>query len=379
MKIRIKIVSIVIAITLIYSCSNNNKQFVLEDNSHENSNMITLTEKQARNANIETCAITTSQMSYVEKVNGSLEVPPQNLISISCPTGGYLTQTKLLPGMKVSKGEAIATITDQQFIQLQQDYLSAKSKIHFSELEYKRQKSLADNEATSDKALQFTNAELQQSRIMLATLSEKLKLININPANVSNANIRQSISLFSPITGFVNKVNVNIGKYVSPSEVLFEIINPSDIHLNLKIFEKVAQHIKIGQRVIAYSNTNLSKKYECEVILISKEVDASGLVEVHCHFKNYDPSLIVGMYMNAELETENSLQNALPIDCITSFEGKNYVFVSTSKNSYQMVEVEIGNEVSSLVEIKNADLLTNKRIVSKGAYTLLMALKNIAE
>lgn len=376
---KIKIVSIVIAITLIYSCSNKNKQSLLEENSPEDSNFITLTEKQAKNANIETCEITSSQMSYVEKVNGSLEVPPQNLISISCPTGGYLTQTKLLPGMKVSKGEAIATITDQQFIQLQQDYLSAKSKIHFSELEYKRQKSLAENEATSDKALQLTNADLQQSRIMLATLSEKLKLININPANVSNTNIRQSISLFSPITGFVNKVNVNIGKYVSPSEVLFEIINPSDIHLNLKIFEKVAQHIKIGQRVIAYSNTNLSKKYECEVILISKEVDANGLVEVHCHFKNYDPSLIVGMYMNAELETENSLQNALPIDCITSFEGKNYVFVSTSKNSYQMHEVEIGNEVSSLVEIKNAHMLNDKRIVSKGAYTLLMALKNIAE
>jgi cobalt-zinc-cadmium efflux system membrane fusion protein len=35
------------------------------------------------------------------------------------------------------------------------------------------------------------------------------------------------------------KVNVNIGKYVTPSDILFEIVNPSDIHLALTVFEKI--------------------------------------------------------------------------------------------------------------------------------------------
>jgi multidrug resistance efflux pump len=41
-----------------------------------------------------------------------------------------------------------------------------------------------------------------------------------------------------PIDGYVTKVNVNIGKYISPTEIMFELVNPTDIHLALKIFEK---------------------------------------------------------------------------------------------------------------------------------------------
>jgi hypothetical protein len=42
----------------------------------------------------------------------------------------------------------------------------------------------------------------------------------------------------------VSKVNVNIGKYVNPSDVLFELINPDDIHLNLKVYEKILETSK---------------------------------------------------------------------------------------------------------------------------------------
>jgi cobalt-zinc-cadmium efflux system membrane fusion protein len=65
-------------------------------------------------------------------VNGKIDVPPQNMVSISVPLGGYLKSTKLLEGMHISKGEVIAIMEDQQYIQLQQDYLTAKA--HFSSL-----------------------------------------------------------------------------------------------------------------------------------------------------------------------------------------------------------------------------------------------------
>ncbi len=376
---KLKIIFLFILVSVLISCSNNPKQADTVTANSTEDNVVALTANQAKNVIIETCTISTAQIPLIQKVNGSIDVPPQNLVSVSCPSGGYLTQTKLLPGMIVKKGEVIATITDQQFIQLQQDYLATKSKIHFAEIEFDRQKVLAANEATSDKALQFTNAELQQNRIILSSLAEKLKLISINPLNVSTSNIKKSIALYAPISGFVNKVNVNIGKYVSPSDVLFEIINPTDIHLNLKVFDNVAQDLKIRQKVNAYSNNDLSNKHDCEIILINKEVDANGVVEVHCHFENYDPKLIVGMYMNAEIETQSNLQNTLPMDCVVSFEGKTYVFALVKKDTYEMLEVQTGVEDGNFIEIKNASLLQNKSLVKKGAYTLLMTLKNIAE
>jgi cobalt-zinc-cadmium efflux system membrane fusion protein len=66
--------------------------------------------------------ISSQTISSVLKVNGIIDVPPQNMVSISVPLGGFLKSTKLLPGMHIAKGEIIASMEDQQYIQLQQEY-----------------------------------------------------------------------------------------------------------------------------------------------------------------------------------------------------------------------------------------------------------------
>jgi cobalt-zinc-cadmium efflux system membrane fusion protein len=137
------------------------------------------------------------------------------MVSISVPLGGYLKSTKLLPGMKVKKGEVIANIEDQQYIQLQQDYLTAKSKLSYIEKEYQRQKELNQSKASSDKVFQETETTYQGQKILVKSLSEKLRLISINPDKLDENNLSRSINLYAPIDGFVSTVNVNIGKYVT--------------------------------------------------------------------------------------------------------------------------------------------------------------------
>jgi cobalt-zinc-cadmium efflux system membrane fusion protein len=63
------------------------------------------------------------------------------------------------------KGQVIAVIENPQFIQLQQDYLMAKSKARFAELDYNRQKTLNQSQASSDKAMQLAQSEMNSQRI----------------------------------------------------------------------------------------------------------------------------------------------------------------------------------------------------------------------
>ena len=80
-----------------------------------------------------------------------MDVPPQNIVSVSFPLGGYLKTTRLLPGMHVSKGEVIAMMEDQSLVQLQQDYLMAVARLQWLEKEYERQKLLNENKVNADK------------------------------------------------------------------------------------------------------------------------------------------------------------------------------------------------------------------------------------
>lgn len=337
---------------------------------------VSLTSAQFQNAGIILGKPESKEISDILKLNGKIEVPPQNLVSISIPMGGYLKSTDLLPGMMVKKGQVIATLEDQQYVKLQQDYLLAKVKLKTVEAEYFRQKELNASKAASDKVFQQADAEFKNARINLKALDQNLQIIGINPDRLDESKISKRISINSPIDGYVAKVNANIGKYLTPSEVLFELVNVSDIHLNLSVYEKDLPKLKIGQKLVAFNNNEPDKKYPCEILLIGHSLSLEKNTEVHCHFKNYVRSLVPGMYMNAEIELKNINAVTVPEEALVRFGNFEYVFVELKKNHFEMIEVKTGAKENGFVEIINSKKLTNQSVVIKGAYSLLMKLKN---
>jgi cobalt-zinc-cadmium efflux system membrane fusion protein len=371
------ILSIVVCLSLL-SCGDT-KQTETETASNETT--VALTDAQVKNAGISVATIEKQAIARLLKVNGVIDVPPQNMVSISAPLGGYLKYTKLLPGMHINKGESIAVMEDPQYISLQQEYLTAKAKLSYLQNEYSRQETLNKSAAASDKVFQEATMNYSSQKVLVKSLSEKLLLIGISPDNLNENTISRSIAIHSPIDGYVSKVNVNIGKYASPTDVLFELVNPQDIHLALAIFEKDIDNLQIGQKLLAYTNTQPDKKYPCEIILIGKDISETRSVEVHCHFDAYDKSLIPGMYMNAEIEVSSQNDFVIADESIVTYEGKHYVFYEKSKNNFEMVEVEIGNSENGKTQItfKNNFNPEEKKFVIKGAYSILMKSKNTEE
>ncbi len=375
-----KYIIIAIAFSILTSCGNKKTETTAtEEVSSETT--VELTDAQLKNSEIAIGKIELRNISSLLKVNGKIEVPPQNMVSVSVPMGGYLRSTKLLAGMHISKGEVIATMEDQQYIQLQQDYLTAKAHFTSIEAEYNRQKELNQSKASSDKVFQAAQTEYLSQKILIKSLSEKLKLIGINPDNLNENTISKSINITSPIDGFVSQVKMNIGKYATPTDVLFELVNPSDIHLTLTIFEKDISKLLIGQKLIAYNNSNPEITHNCEIILLGKDLTQDHSVDVHCHFEKYDATLIPGMFMNAEIELHSKNASSIPTDAIVTFENKQFLFIQKSNNNYEMIEIKIGNSENGFTEIisENVKSISGNAIVLKGSYSLLMKLKNIDE
>lgn len=366
---------------LFFSCSSDKKDSEDVVETEAVADTVILTNDQFKNAALIVGPMQRGEISSLMKVNGKIDVPPQNMVSISVPLGGYLKTSKLLPGMHVNKGEIVAVMEDQQYIQLQQDFLMAKVKQVLFEKEFARQKELNASQATSDKMLQQAESDYKIQKILVSSLAQKLQLTGINPTTLTENNISKSVNIYSPIDGYVTKVNVNIGKYISPTEIMFELVNPTDIHLALKIFEKDIEKLFIGQSLIAYTNNNSNKKYDCEVLLIGKDINSEGFTDVHCHFETYDKILIPGTYMNAEIKVKNRQASVLPADAVVRFEGRHYIFKAVGKQQYVMTEIRVGETENGLTEIivPEKELNAGANYVTKGAYTLLMMLKNEAE
>ncbi|MFA6086326.1 efflux RND transporter periplasmic adaptor subunit [Mucilaginibacter sp.] len=373
---------ILIAVTF-FSCGNQpdkTETQTAETPAKPNSTTVTLTDAQLKTAGIDTGHAANRPVATTLKVTGAIDVPPQNMVSISFPMGGYLKSSQLLPGMHVSRGETIALMEDQQFIQLQQDYLTAKTKLNYAQKDFERQRDLNQSKANSDKVFQQAQSDYESQKILVRALAEKLRLIGLNPAKVTDGNITRSAAVRSPIDGYVSKVNVNIGKYVNPSDVLFEIVDPRDIHLALDVFEKDVPLLHSGQKVIAYTNSSPDKKYICEIVLIGKDLTDQRKTEVHCHFEQYDKNLLPGTFMNAEIEVTANNALTLPEEAIVNYENKSYAFKVKGKNSFEMMEVKTGITKAGFVELTATGAeLRSQTFVTKGAYSLLMKMKNTGE
>jgi cobalt-zinc-cadmium efflux system membrane fusion protein len=365
---------------LLAACSSKSKTQASEAKAPE-SKLVQLTEAQFKNAALEIAKAVQRPMSSSIQLNGSIDVPPQNLVTISAPMGGYLKSTKLLPGMPIRKGEVIAIMEDQAYIELQEQYLSTQAELSSLEAEYNRQKTLFQGNAGSSKNLEMAEANFKTAKIRGRAFSEKLKLIGIQTERLTESNMSRSISIVAPISGFVSKVLVNTGKYVAPTDILFELVDPSDIHLNLKLFEKDLDKVFIGQEITCYSAANPEKKYKAEVLLIGQDIGADRTVEVHCHFKAYDKALVPGMFMTAVAEAKPIQAWTLPDDAIIQSGNTSYCFIAKGARVFELCEIKKGlsHEGYTTLETVSTNNIENQEFVIKNAYTLWMQLNKETE
>ena len=364
---------------LITACGSSNQE---NNESIESlsTNEITLNQDQVKVLDLKIGNTQSILMSSTLDIQGKIDLPPQNIISVNFPLGGYLRSTKLITGMHVQKGEVIAIMEDQAIVQLQQDYLSAKAKSALASLDFERQRNLVDANAGTSKNFQQAEAEFKMQQVMVKGLAEKLKLIGMDPASLNETNITGQVQLRSTINGYVSKVNVNTGKYVQPTETMFELIDPDDIHVALTIFEKDLNNIHKGDEVKIHFLNDPSKNYVAEVILVNKGLDENRTALAHCHFKSKPKDLLPGMFVEGQVDVSNKKVIALPDEAIVRSGENQYVFIRKGVNKFEMKSVVAGISRDGNTEIVSGlENVPDSSIVLNNAFKLLGILKNSAE
>ena len=384
-----KLTYIFLSILGLTSCSKTAERTESPDTTHaEVENVVEMTPAQIRTAGVVLGNVTPRQISGTIRVSGKLDVPPQQLISVSAPLGGFLKSTPLLQGSRVKKGQRIATIENLDFIQIQQDYLEAKSQFDLARADFDRQQQLAKENVNSQKTLQQSQSNYKTWQAKYMALREKLKVLNLDPVAVENGTMRSSIDLYSPINGYVTDVNINIGKFANPTDVLFEIVDTEHLHAELVVFERDVPRLKIGQKV-RFTLANESEERLATVYLIGREIGADRTVQIHCHIDKEDTELLPGMYLSAVVETDGATSPALPDEAVIDYQGRKYIFVESPQPDttpgeegiryFQMSEISSGNSELGFVAVSVPDSLEKAGIVVKGAYSLLSKLKNSEE
>ncbi len=388
-KYKIKSLIVIFSFLVAFaSCTNGKSAVEIKEAEVLPDDIVELRDDQVKLANIETGAIELRSLSGTLKVNGLVTVAPQNLATVCMPLGGFIKSIALMPGNAVSKGQTLAIIENQEFVDIQQNYLEAKNKLAFAEADYKRHTDLYKQEVYSQQNLQQATSDYKNLKAQVKALEQKLALIGINPASLNEDNIMRSVAVVSPISGNVKKVNINIGKFVSSSDILFEIENSDKLFLELSLFEKDADKVSAGQKIRFFIN-NETEQHEAVIYQTGKSINPDKTYTVFASVPEKCKNILPGMYVNAVIEASSNKVATLPSEAIVSFDDKDYIFLFDKNKmeegkqftEYRMILVTKGVTDGGYTEITLPESINIKMVkaVVKGAYNLLSAKKNAGE
>jgi len=362
--------SIIVSTLFLLSCSSDPKNETQKEAVVEATNHVRLTNEQATLAQLVIAPIELGRMKGTAHLNGVIDVPPTGIASVSMPLGGYVQDINLIPGNFVKKGAVLATVKDPAFIQLQENYLASKAKLNYLQQDLDRQKLLLNQEAVSKKSYQLIQADYNAINIQLRALTEQLKLINIQPENLTPENMTSLVRLTAPITGFITKVNINRGKYVTPSDVLLEIMDPNDIHAAITIYEKDIANFKVGMKGTVTLTQDPSKNYTVTILAVSQNINEDKTGLLHCHFEHSPKNVLPGMFLTADIVVETNEAVLIPAEAVQRFQGKDYIFIQQENQSNK-----------DFVSVKNTDAKSwiGKSLVVKNAFSLLGKMMNKSE
>jgi cobalt-zinc-cadmium efflux system membrane fusion protein len=375
---------------IISSCGSTEKPEETKEEEHSNSTVkeVELNQAQYNASNILLGDFEMKNLSAVVNANGYTKLPPQNQADVSVLVAGIIKKINIIEGQFVKEGQTLAVIESMEFTKIQEAYLTSKSNLELYTLEYDRQKTLNEGNANSKKALQKAKSDYEIEKARFNSLKKQMSTLNLS----GSENATSTMSITAPISGFVTEINIKIGSNAEPGQTLFSIVDNSKMHVDLLVYEKDLQKVKVGQTINFILTNQDNTEIKGKVFSIGKAFEnETKSVAVHADIINDKQTLIPGMYVNALINIGSQKVKALPVDAVVKADGREFIFILEEHEGeeeahdteghgheeeeheetfhFQRIEVKTGTTQLGYVQVTVLQPLpANAQIVLKGAY-----------
>lgn len=365
--------SILIAlIGLFISCKEEKTEVETSNNG-----LITVTKEQFQSSKMEIATLTENEFNVTVSASGKIDVPPQYRAKITPFIGGYVKYSQFLVGDRVAKGQVLVTLENTEYLDIQKDYVEVAEQINYLKSEFERQKTLYNEKITSQKNYLKAESDYRQAKGIYQGLREKLLLLNINPSNVEKGKFTSIITLTAPISGDITVMNANVGMFMSPSDVIMEVVDTQHLLLHLNVFESDILKIKEGQD-IEFTIPQASKEvYKSNVKAVGKSIENKdrsisvfGLLQPELKEK-----LLSGMFVEAKIVIATKKGLSISNEAIFKENDKNFVYLLQKQQSnfvFKKVLIKVGEASEDFTEIlPDAYIHQDSKILTKGVFDLI--------
>jgi RND family efflux transporter MFP subunit len=203
---------------------------------------------------------------------------------------------------------------------------------------------------------------------------ERLRLWDISDDQIREIEERgkptRTMTLYSPMKGFVLNRNAYPKQRVTPETELYAIADLSTIWVLADIYEYEAPMVKLGQTATMTLAYHPGKTFTGKVAYIYPQLDnATRTLKVRFEFPNPDLTLKPEMYADVVLRIEYGAQLSVPEEAVLDSGTEQIVFVAHEDGYFEARKVELGAKVDGR-QVVLGGLKPGERIVTSGNFLI---------
>jgi RND family efflux transporter MFP subunit len=256
-------------------------------------------------------------------------------------------------GEKVRKGQPLLSIYSPELLATQEEYLLALR-------------------AQSDAAAGALPEMTRGGEALVESARRRLLLFDLTPGQIEHlAKTRtasRTVTLFSPISGYVLRRNVTHGEKINSDMTLLEIADLSQVWALASVYEYELPFVRVGQAATMTPSYLPGKTYRGRVGLIYPVLEAATrTVQVRLEFANPGLELKPEMYAQVEIRSDLGERIGVPVTAVLSSGSRDIVFVAQGEGYFEPREVRIGLRLPDTVEILEG-LSEGETVVASGNF-----------
>jgi Cu(I)/Ag(I) efflux system membrane fusion protein len=297
-----------------------------------------------------------ADMKRTVRTVGLVQMDEEKIARVHVKVPGWIETVYLdYVGKLIRKGQPLFTLYSPDLVSTEQEYLVAlKGQAYLSKAPY------ADVVAGADSLLRVTRDRLQLwdvSDAQVRTLEETGKA-------------ERTVTLYSPINGFVMSRTAYEQSYVTPETDLYEIADLSTIWVYVDIYEYEAPFVHIGQPASMQLSYFPGKTYRGAVAYVYPTLDPkSRTIKVRLAFPNPNYALKPDMYADVQLTIDYGVQVVVPSEAVLNSGTRQVVFIARPGGYFEPREIKVGDEFDGQYAVL-AGLKLGEKIVASGNFLI---------
>ncbi|MFA6233764.1 MAG: efflux RND transporter periplasmic adaptor subunit [Bacteroidota bacterium] len=284
-------------------------------------------------------------------------------------------------GDNVREGQELLHIEGLEVGEIKSNFIKAKAQLEYAEANFKRQKSLFEQNVGSQKAFLETQSEYDKARAEFNAEDKRIHSVGLTDADLMkfvehgslerDGHIGGVLPIRAPISGTVVERNVVIGQLMDASTLAFRIINSSTLWAEGQIHEQ-SLPLLTGKPDVQLSVTSFpGETFKGKVIYISPVVDErTRTITIRASVPNRAGRLKPQMFGELHVPIGGTVTGLLiPTEAVQKDNEATYVFVATSDTTFERRNVELGATFDSESEVRKG-IQPGERIVTRGSFQL---------